>query len=200
MGSRIFCAHSPEDFSRRRGAQIPLRVNRVGHYILSVVDFRRDPSRIAPECPEASASFLHFVHERPDVSDGGLHLLNTPDGLYRCETPPTFATCKAVTLGNVGGGSLTDPEKIAMKLHVNWGHASAQQLKRALVDSAENSMHLFTCVDAAVARCEVCQAFEEAPHAPAAGTPNAAVLNEKLQGGLLLLEDIITLRVLDVFS
>ena len=43
-----------------------------------------------------------------------------------------------------------------MKLHVNWGHASAQQLARALVDSAGNNAHLLTRVDEVLAQCEVC--------------------------------------------
>ena len=42
-----------------------------------------------------------------------------------------------------------------MKLHVCWGHTSAQQLKRVLVDSEGNNMHLVPCVDEVLARCEV---------------------------------------------
>ena len=34
----------------RRGVQIPLRVNRVGHCILGVVDFCMDPSGRASRC------------------------------------------------------------------------------------------------------------------------------------------------------
>ena len=76
---------------RRQGAQIPLRVNRVGRNILSAVDLRADPSRGASKCPEASASFSHLVQKIPNMSDGGLHLPYTPDGLYRSETTLTFA-------------------------------------------------------------------------------------------------------------
>ena len=106
-----------------QGAQIPLMVNRVGNGILSVVDFRKDPSRSAPKCPEASASLLQLVRKYPDLSDGGLHVPYSPDVLFRFETPHTFAACKAVTLRDARDGSLTDPKKIAMKLHVNWDRA-----------------------------------------------------------------------------
>ena len=61
-------------------------------------------------------------------------------------------------------------------------------------------MHLPTCVDEALARCEVCQAFERAPRAPAAGISTVATLNGKLQAGLLFLGDIVALHVMDVFS
>ena len=63
--------HGPLNLHRRL-AQKPLGGNRVGHYILSVVDFREDPSRSLPR-PEVSASFLTIVQKAPDLSDGGLH-------------------------------------------------------------------------------------------------------------------------------
>ena len=54
-----------------------------------------------------------------------------------------------------------------------WGHASAQQLRRVLVDAGGDNMHLLTCVDEVSGQCEVCWTFDEAPHVPTAG--NAAV-------------------------
>ena len=83
----------------------------------------------------------------PDLSDGALYLPHTPGGLYRFETPLTFAACKTVTLRDAREGSLTDPKEIVIKLRVNWGHAAAWQLERALVDSEGNNMHLLTFAD-----------------------------------------------------
>ena len=68
------------------------------------------------------------------------------------------------------------------------------------MDSEGNNMHLLTCVDEVLAWCEICQAFEKAPHAPVAGATTVAVFNEKLQAGLPSLDDILALRVMDVFS
>ena len=45
-----------------------------------------------------------------------------------------------MTLGDAREGNNSDPKKIIEKLHVNWGHASAQQIKRILVD-AEGDRH-----------------------------------------------------------
>ena len=64
-----------------------------------------------------------------------------------------------------------------MKLRVKRGHASAQRWKRELVDSGRNYMHLLTFVDAILTQCEVCQAFEKAPHIPAAGTSPVVTSN-----------------------
>ena len=86
----------------RQWVQIPLRVNRAGHYILGVVDCREDSSRRVSKCPEASASFLHLVRKFPDFSDGCLHLLYAPDGLYRLERRPHLRPARQVPWGAQG--------------------------------------------------------------------------------------------------
>ena len=158
----------------RQGVQIPLRVNRAGHYSLRVADFRNDPSRIASRRPDAPASFCLIVHKFPNMSDGGTHFPYTPDGPFRIETPLAFAACEAVTLGAARDGSLTGPKKIIMKLHVDGGHASPQQWKRALVDSEGNNMHLPTYFGEVLAQREVCPVFEKAPRSPVAGAATVA--------------------------
>ena len=146
------------------------------------------------KCLEASASFPRLVHKFPETSGGGIHLPYTPDGPYRFELPLAFAACSAASLGDAEDCRLEGPEKIAMKSHVKWGYASAQQLKRELVDSERNNMHLLTCVH------EVCLACEKSPQLPAAGGSDVATFNEELQVDLLLFGDIIALHVMDVFS
>ena len=78
-----------------------------------------------------------------------------------------------------------------MKLYVNRGHASAQQLRRVSVDSDGDSMHLLTCVDEVSGQFGVCRAFGAAPHPPIAGTSTVAMFNEKLQADWLFSDDII---------
>ena len=55
-------------------------------------------------------------------------------------------------------------------------------------------------MDAVVTQCEVCRAFDKAPHLPIAGTSMVAAFNEKLQVDLLFLDDLIVLHIMDVFS
>ena len=50
------------------------------------------------------------------------------------------------------------------------GHASAQQLKRVLVDSDRLNMQLLSCVDKVVGQCEICRAFDGPPNLPIDGT------------------------------
>ena len=72
---------------------------------------------------------------------------------------------------------------------MNWGHASAHQLGRVLVDLEENNAHFLTCADEVLAQREVGQAFEKAPHARVAGNAIAAACTEKSQADLLFLGD-----------
>ena len=46
-----------------------------------------------------------------------------------------------------------------MKLHINWGHASATQIKRVLVDAEGDTQSLVQHVDDVVAQCDVCKAL-----------------------------------------
>merc|ERR1712052_76031 len=102
----------------------------MGHYILSVMDFPLGGRRVAP-VPQFSASFLEWEppRPRPNLDHGGICLPFTDEGLRSFSPPSTFSACKAVTLGDAREGNNSDPRKIIEKLHVNWGHASAQQIK-----------------------------------------------------------------------
>ena len=93
-----------------------------------------------------------------------------------------------------------DPKTIIMKLHVNWGHASVSELKRALVDSEGSHSHLVNFVDETLEHCDVCRAFDKALYVPIAGTSMASEFNEKLQVDLLFLDDNIALLAIDAFS
>ena len=65
----------------------------------------------------------------------------TEDGLFRFAPPENFSACTAVTLGDARDDSVSGHRKIITKLHVNWGHASARQLKRVLVNYHSANYH-----------------------------------------------------------
>ena len=87
-----------------------------------------------------------------------------------------------------------------MKLHVNWGHASARGPKRVTADSGGDTVVCAHDVDEVFEPCAVCRALDKAAHIPIADAPAASPFNGKLQGGLLLSEDAIALRAAGVFS
>ena len=78
-------------------------------------------------------------------------------------------------------GCLPDPERIIMQAHVDWGRASAQQLKRVSVDSDGGNMHSVNYADEAFGRCDIYRDPEKAPQAPIAGTSTVSMFNGKLQ-------------------
>ena len=120
-------------------------------------------------------------------------------GLLRFVLPNDFSACTAATLGDAREDSTSDPKKIIMKLHVNWGHASATQLKRVLVDSEGGDSHLANYVDEASENCDVCRAFDKAPHVPIAGAPAVPMFREKARVDLPCLGDLIVLHPMDAF-
>ena len=103
----------------------------------------------------ASNSEGSFLEKRPDLSDGGLYLPLVESGLLRFVPPKDSSACTAVTSGDARDDSISDPKKLTMRLHVNWGHASATQLRRVLVDSDGGMSHLVSQVEDVFGNCDV---------------------------------------------
>ena len=128
----------------------------MGLYILSVIDFPSGMRRVKSDS-QFSASFLEWgpPRPRPNLEHGGICLPFTDEGLCSFSPPGTFSACKAVTLGDAREGNTSDPKKIIEKLHVNWGRASARQIKRGLVDADGNNLSLLRHVGEVVNQCDV---------------------------------------------
>ena len=84
-----------------------------------------------------------------------------------------------------------------MELRVNWGHASAHQLKRVSADSVGETMGLVPPVDEFSGRREFWRAFDKVSHIPIAGTSAIPTPNAKLKKDLLLLGGAIASRAMD---
>ena len=99
---------------------------------------------------------------------------------------PIHTALTSSTLGEAVDGEKSDPREIVRKLHVNWGHASSQQLKRAMAEADGRANSLTQYVDEVVSNCDVCRVFDSAPAIPVAGTSSVSAFNEKLQIDLFL--------------
>ena len=92
---------------------------------------------------------------------------SSPDPQVVCPRDPAIhAALTPTTLGEAVDGEKRDPKEIVRKLHVNWGHASAQQLKRTMVEADGRAGTLVQYVDEVVRNCEVCRALDSAPLIP----------------------------------
>ena len=69
-----------------------------------------------------------------------------------------------------------------------------------LVDSDGGMSHVVAHVDSVLETCEVCRAFDKAPHLPIAGTSSVSCFNERVQVDLLFLDDIIAAHAMGAFS
>ena len=116
-------------------------------------------------------------------------------------TPPRlFPANKAATLRDEGNSETSNPEKIITKVDINWGRASATQIKRVLVDAEGDTQSRIQHVDDVVSQRDACKAFEKAPRIPTPGTSSVSMFNERLRTDLLFLDEIITLQIMHVFS
>ena len=81
----------------RHGVCAPLRVNAMGHFIVSVAEFGRGPN--------LAASYFEwsFLEKRPDLSDGGLHLPLMESGPIRFGPPREFFGLCGSDLGGCTG-------------------------------------------------------------------------------------------------
>ena len=155
---------------RNRGANAPLSMNEIGHYVLIAVEFGKVPP-CSDRGPNSAASYVDwsFLEKRPDFSDGGLHLHLVGRGLLRFVPPKEFPACAAANLGDARDNCISGTKKIFMKLHANWGHVSAGKLERVLADLEGGNFHLVHFADEVLGHCDVCKASDKAPHFPIAG-------------------------------
>ena len=108
----------------------------------------------------------------------------------------SFTACGAAALSDTRDVWPSDTEKIIMELSADWGHASAQRLKRVLVDSDGGDMRVANFVDGLLGRCLVCRAFDNAPRIPIAATSAMSISDEKMRVDHLFPGDIIALRAI----
>ena len=100
-----------------------------------------------------------------------------------------------MALGDARDPGTSDPMNIRLKLRPHWRRASARQFERVFSGWGGKYQELLDRLDEVV-----CQAFEKAPHLPVAGTSSAMPLNEKLQVYLLVLDETVALRAMDMCS
>ena len=86
----------------------------------------------------------------------------------------------STALGDALDGEKSDLKEIVRKLHVNWGRASPQQLKRTMAEADWKANSLIPLVDDVVRECEICRASDVAPAIPVAGTSSVSSFNEKV--------------------
>ena len=82
--------------------------------------------------------------------------------------PKHLGACKIAASKDAGDASGSDAKNIALKVHPNWGHASAQHLRKILVNAEGANRRLLDCVAEVLNQCKVRQPSEKAPRLPVA--------------------------------
>ncbi len=71
-----------------------------------------------------------------------------------------------------------EKRKVLLKLHKQFGHASADRLQRLIQSSGNKDKDCFTILQQIVYDCEICQKFKRTKPKPAVGLPMASEYNE----------------------
>ena len=71
-----------------------------------------------------------------------------------------------------------DKNKIALKLHRQFGHADNKKLKSLLLDAKVNDQELNQAIDQISDKCESCLKYKRNPSKPVVGLPMAKTFNE----------------------
>lgn len=70
--------------------------------------------------------------------------------------------------------------KMLLKLHKQYGHASADSLQKLLKSSGNNDIECIVILEKIVSECEICQRYSKPKPKPAVGLPLASQYNETM--------------------
>ena len=134
------------------------------------------------------------------MGNGGVCSPDLASGLYQFSAPGQFDAYEDEMLEDAIDSSRGEAQGSAKNVHANRAHASAHKLLRTLVGDGGANKRLLGLADEVAGQCEVCQAFDRAPHLPVAGTSSASSFNKRLHVGVLFLEDVAALCAMEVYS
>ena len=117
----------------------------------------------------------------PETNDLTHEAPSADEAVGKGNTLPIHYPLTSTALREALDDAKSDPNEIVRRLHVNWGHASAQQLKRTMAAADDKAGGLIPLVDEVVKKCEVCRAFDAAPAIPVASTSQVSSFNETVQ-------------------
>ena len=89
------------------------------------------------------------------MPNGGVCFPDSAGGLYQFAAPKHFDACGPPTLKDSADSGAEIGSGIVEKLHVIWGRASAQRLKRILADADGANYRLLDFADGVVGQSEV---------------------------------------------
>ncbi|XP_064622512.1 uncharacterized protein LOC135484764 [Lineus longissimus] len=91
--------------------------------------------------------------------------------------------------------------KVMIKSHRQFGHASAERLKKLLINAGIKEKILLNILEEVVNECEICSKFKRSPPRPAVRLPLATELNETVAADLHVLENSVwLLHIIDHFT
>ena len=107
-----------------------------------------------------------------------------------------------IKVNNVSLAELSEKErkKTLLKLHLQFGHASAEKMILLLKDAKIWNSNYSTIINQIVTNCEICQRFKKTPSKSAVALPMARYFNDVVSLDLKKWEDGYILHIIDMWT
>ena len=135
---------------------------------------------------------IDFKANKARICGQNIDLSFTISGHYYIDLlPPRFDTLAAVSLKD------DDKEKVAIKLHRQFGHATGEKLVKLLNDSGNKDKKLHQAVMIMSGKCKTCNRYKKAVHKPIVALPIAKEFNESVAMDLKFVDSKPILHLID---
>ena len=179
--------------------QYSIPVQLAGHKLMLVTDVVRSdiPLLLSKSAMKSAKMHINLEDDTAEVMGHKISLNCTSSGHYCI---PILQ--EEIPVNQVSLAELTDKErqKTLLKLHLQFGHASADKMIELLKDAKIWNNDYSPMMNTIVTKCEICQRFRKTPPKSAVAIPMAKNFNEVVSLDLKNWEDGYILHIIDMWS
>ena len=179
--------------------QYSIPVQLAGHKLMLVTDVVRSdiPLLLSKSAMKSAKMHINLEDDTAEVMGQKISLNCTSSGHYCI---PILQ--EEIPVNQVSLAELTEKErhKTLLKLHLQFGHASADKMIELLKDAKIWNSDYLSMMNTIVTKCEICQRFKKTPPKCAVAIPMAKNFNEVVSLDLKNWEDGYILHIIDMWS
>ncbi|XP_024125019.2 uncharacterized protein LOC112144625 [Oryzias melastigma] len=189
-----------------RKVKLPAKIGQTKCHIESEVVPADIPLLLSKMSLKRAGTVLDMENDRVVMFKEQIPLELTSSGHYcvdiRDETAEvTYSEAESEVLVVTAEMSPKEKQKILLKLHKQFGHASADRLQRLIQSSGNNDKDCLSILQQIIHECEICQKHQRSKPKPAVGLPMASEYNETVAMDLHELEPgVWYLHIIDHFT
>ena len=176
---------------------IPIVLGNINTKIMTDVVDVNIPLLLSKESMKRANTKINFATDTVSMLGNNIELKYTNSGHYIVPLLP-HQSIEVTLLGlSENETSEKDKEKIALKLHLQFGHASCDKIISLLKDSGNYDESLNSCVKKISENCEICKRYGKAKNRPVVGLSLSRDFNDCVSMDLKFLDGHIILHLID---